>query len=291
MAVGQHPVDFVGEDIDAAGIAEQQRIFERLKPVDEDQQRDAEDGRRQHREGDRRHHLELAGAERDRGLLVGRVHLLEEADQHQEHEGDRVQRCMEDQPAPAVEIDHRPLDAEDLLRQLVDHAVLRVAEHQPSERRQQIGDEERDRYHPAHQAGEGHIGARHRPGEQQGKEQPDRQPRGGKDHAVEEDRQQIPGAEPDRVIGEREAAEPARLTGKEARRQQDREGIKHEHGEKQRQAGHRTPPAGCRAAPSRVFAVPRRRQRPAARCAATSAGALIAGSGGKGPYPPARSTA
>src|SRR3954453_23318601 len=105
MAVVQHPVDFVGEYIHPAGISEQKRILERLQAVDKNQDRDAENGGRQHRKRDGEERLVSARPERDRRLLIRRIHGLKETDQHQEYEGNRMKRRMEDQAAPSVEID------------------------------------------------------------------------------------------------------------------------------------------------------------------------------------------
>ena len=73
-----HAVDFIGKDINPTRIAEQKRVFERIEAAGKDQDRNTKNRRRQHREGDGENRLVFAGTERDRGLLIGRIHVMEE---------------------------------------------------------------------------------------------------------------------------------------------------------------------------------------------------------------------
>ena len=52
MAVSEHAIDFIGEDVDAARSAEQVGVLEGFQRANKRQDRDAQDRRQDHRQGD-----------------------------------------------------------------------------------------------------------------------------------------------------------------------------------------------------------------------------------------------
>ena len=212
MAVVQHAVDLVGENVHAARIAEEQRVLEAVEAAGEDEHGGGEDGRRHHRQRDGENGPVLARAQGDRGFLKGGIHRVEEPRQHEEHERRGAEGGVEDQAGPAVEIDHRPLDAEPGLCELVDEAVLRIAEHQPRDAGQQVRSEERHGDQQQHRPPERHVGARHGPGEQKRQRQAQDEPCRRVDHAVDEDGDEIVRGKPGAVAFQRELSQAARLS-------------------------------------------------------------------------------
>ena len=162
--------------------------------VDEGEQRARQDRRRHQRRRDRQRGAQLAGAEDLRRLLVGGVDRLQRARGQQIDERERVQHRHQHQPGHREDVEGEPGQAGDVAHEHVDQPGIgaeQIDERDGGEkRRRQIGQRRGELDQPL----AGHVGAAHRPGQQQA------------DHQAE---QPGPGAEDQRVL-ERVDVEPAR---------------------------------------------------------------------------------
>ena len=128
-----HLVHRRGDDVEAAGEAEDQRRRERAQHLGEDEDGGAEHAGQHERQRDPEHRPHAAGAEDLRGLLERGVHRLHHGADHHEgdraleeghHPGDPPGRVDVDQVAPAAE---RPPE-------LVDEAAVGRADERPGQR-------------------------------------------------------------------------------------------------------------------------------------------------------------